>query len=255
MSERLGMQQQISAIQPRRLHGIPVARSGVERRRRNGLRAVVRSGALLPAVALIAGCGGVPYHPVILLGPATVNDSTVAIGQLEVGIRAGPEWIEVAVRNTGDAAVEVDWGATTLLEHGGESHRLMEPRFFPVTENLTAYAWQGDTEVVQLQAVRGIAADRVHRSRASLGWSPAEPHGVVEPGGRLHKVFYPVEHVVALPHGWTVLAPLLCRRDMRDGGRFSLHLRISDGEGWQTTAIVGQLLPRPRTDAAGRPPE
>jgi hypothetical protein len=206
--------------------------------------------AALAALALGSGCGAPAYRPVQLLGPGALNDSTVAMGSLVVGLRTGAEWVEFTVRNTGDAPLEIDWAAATLVEQGGAPHRLIEPH--TVQEFHAEAGPRGAAEAWLTAAATEEHGVQVHRAPAWLDRLGRGSTQILAPGASDRRVFYPAEHIRSGWQGWQVVAPLFCRRDPRQG-EFAIHLRYrTDGE-WQDATIPGQVGGRHGREATALP--
>lgn len=189
---------------------------------------------LLGATILLGACGPIAYQSVEMLHPTAGADSMVAFGVLHLGLRAGPEWLEVRLINTGDEPVEVDWSQAALQMGGRSAHRVISSAWLSHLKSGSGADPGGGAYDRPAWAPHPVpfVMDRRHEIPPELARAPREPRLVLKPGRSAVEVIYPAEHMYPDGYGASAHTPLLCAGEPgaaeRQYFRLSIPVRVGD---------------------------
>jgi hypothetical protein len=168
----------------------------------------------------------------------------VVLGPLHVVARAGVDFLEVRIRNTGADAVLVDWNGSSFISPSGRPHGLVTTEWLmeggthsmPVFGAATGEA-RGVTSAVPLW---GPSAAAAHMVPTSLHMKQ-QPLQRIEPGADYLAVLYPAEHLVAGEFRLHPGASLLCDASPAETLPVGLRLRWHGDAGWSVNELAGTL--------------
>jgi hypothetical protein len=130
---------------------------------------------------------GMAYHESAMVGAGRLDDHTAIAGPALVSLRFGAEWIELAITNTSEDALEIDWNAIELGEAYGGIHLLRDMALLRTDA--------GIRHVTRPAYESASLLDPVHVRRA------APPVGssvqVIRAGATSMAMLYVAEHVAA----------------------------------------------------------
>jgi hypothetical protein len=212
--------------------------------------------AVLAVTAGTSGCASVAV-PINFSSPEVTNwrstgesepegadQQDAVLGALRVTARAGADYIEIRIRNTGAEAVLVDWSGSSFISPSGRGHALITAEWL--------VAGQGGP-TTQLGIEPGMVGEMV--SAAPL-WrpGPAATHGSadalhmkrqplrrIEPGTLHVAVLYPAEHFGAGSFRMHPAASLLCDASPAATQPVGLSLRWHGAAGWRVDELVGTV--------------
>jgi len=189
---------------------------------------------VLSATLVGVGCAYPPPVPLRFPDLPGPNPDRALVGPLEISGRAGAEWIELTLRNGGDGALTIDWGASAFMTPGGRWHGLVPSERLAMAigsgvpvEAAGSAPWPYAGHPVRAGLARH--AEGVHDRPLDL----RELEGVasVIPAGASYAfVLYPTEHLHLDGFGFWA-EPLLCDAGGEPGnGTFALTVAFA-GDG------------------------
>jgi len=205
---------------------------------------------LVAAAAGAVACAPVAvpihFHPPSSSG---AHQDEAVLGPLHVAARAGADFIEVRIRNSGAETVLVDWSGSSFISPGGRHHALVtsewlldgQGRVMRLAGVPTAH--QGD--MAWTASLWHPDARAVHLAPASLHVEQ-QPLQRIGPGAVHVAVLYPAEHVAAGQFSMQTGASLLCDASPAATVPMGLALRWHDAAGWRVSELAG-TVPVPRT--------
>jgi hypothetical protein len=218
--------------------------------------------ALLAAAAGAAACApvAVPIHfhhpsgsvaPNSGQAPGSPHQEEAVLGPLHVAARAGADFIEVRIRNTGAETVLVDWSGSSFISPTGRAHALVTSEWlmdgpgsrFMRRAGVPA-ADPGDMEWTASLWHPNVLATHLSPTPLHLDQQPFQRIG---PGAVHVAVLFPAEHVVAGEFRMHTGASLLCDALPAATVPMGLALRWHDAAGWRISELAGTL---PTTRAA-----
>jgi hypothetical protein len=173
------------------------------------------------------------------------HQEQAVLGTLHVAARAGADFIEVHIRNTGTEVVLVDWSGSSFISPAGRSHALVTSdwlmdgaggRFMQMAGIPTAAP--GDMAWAALQGYPNTLAVHLSPTQLHLAQQPFQRIG---PGAVHVAVLYPAEHVVAGEFRMHASASLLCDASPAASVPMGLSLRWHDAGGWRVGELAGTL--------------
>jgi hypothetical protein len=177
------------------------------------------------------------------------------LGPLHVAARAGADFIEVRIRNTGADAVLVDWNGSSFISPSGRPHGLVTTEWLMEgsTHSMPVFgAATGDARGVTSAApLWGPSAAAAHMVPTSLHMKQ-QPLQRIEPGAEHLAVLYPAEHLVAGEFRLHPGVSLLCDASPAETLPVGLRLRWHGVAGWRVNELAGTLPVR--TARRGRAP-
>jgi hypothetical protein len=219
--------------------------------------AVAGSGACAPVTVPIhfrsPGAASWVVPGAALDGPHQEN---AVLGPLHVAARAGADFIEVRIRNTGADAVLVDWSGSSFISPSGRPHALVT----------TAWLMDGHDRSMPVFGV--TSSDAGHRASTAPLRTPSVPAHMpptwlhikqqplqrIEPGAVHVAVLYPAEHFVVGEFRVHSGTSLLCDASPAATLPVGLRLRWQGAMGWRVNELVGTLpLRNPRSGGAALP--
>jgi hypothetical protein len=198
------------------------------------------------------GAASMPVSAAALDGS---RQEDAVLGPLHVAARAGVDFIEVRIRNTGADAVLVDWNGSSFISPSGRSHGLVT----------TEWMMEGSTHSTPMFGA--AAGDARGVTSAAPLWSPSaaaahmvptslhrkqQPLQRIESGAEHLAVLYPAEHLVAGEFRLHAGVSLLCDAAPAETLPVGLRLRWHGDAGWSVNELTGTLPVR--TARHGRAP-
>jgi hypothetical protein len=203
---------------------------------------------LVTAAAVCTGACAPVMMPIHLHSPGMALERSSGEesvpGPLHVTARAGADFIEVRILNTGVHVVLVDWSGSSFISPTGRWHALVTAEWLMAGQDRLARQTGGQTGEQRgdswVHHLWGAGEAAAHMVPTSLHLT-RQPLQRIEPGTVHLVVLYPAEHLLAGEFRTHPGTSLLCDAAPAAMLSIGLNLRWHSGTSWRVNELAGML--------------